>query len=65
MLVEEYLRVGISLLDATEQTANLRAGGASVDPEVSSDPAVQSEAALARENEKALQELQAMMGGIG
>ena len=51
------------MLDAVEQTANMRAGGPTVQPEPGS-PQVQSEAALARENERAMRDLQKMMGGV-
>jgi hypothetical protein len=50
------------MLDAVEQTANMRAGGPTVQPEPGTQ--VQSEAALARENERAMRELQKMMGGV-
>jgi hypothetical protein len=59
------MRVGVSMLDAVEQTSNFRAGGRSVETSVSSEPAVPSEAALARQNEAALRELGSMMGGLG
>lgn len=67
VLIEEYTRLGIDLLAATEQTAHMRAGGASPEtafaaPAGSGDP---SEAELARQNEKAMSELRQMMGGLG
>lgn len=66
MLIGEYLRVGISLQEAVDQTAHLRAGGtpSELEGEVV-EPSVQSEAEVARQNEKALKELQMMMGGLG
>ncbi len=53
----------MSLLDAVEQTASMRAGGPTV--EEPGTPPVQSEAELARQNERAIRELGAMMGGLG
>ena len=50
--------------EAVEQTANLRAGGASVESKTG-EPAVQSEAALAKQNEASVREVSAMMGGLG
>lgn len=46
--------MGIPLMDAIDQTAHFRAGGKS------SAPAVKMES----ENDRALQELQQMLGGI-
>jgi len=64
LLIAEYTRVNISLLDAVEQTANLRAGGTS-DPSAAQTAHVPSEEEIARKNEVALRELSSMMGGLG
>ena len=63
LLIEEYTRVGISMLDALDQTSALRAGGTASESQPDT-PAVQSEAALAKQNDAAMRELQRQMGGL-
>lgn len=56
--------MGISLLDAIEQTSAMRAGGSESASEPGT-PKVQSEEALAQQNQQAMRELQRQMGGLG
>lgn len=51
------------MLDALDQTSAMRAGGTTTASEPGT-PAVQSEAALAKQNDAAMRELQRQMGGL-
>lgn len=61
MLIEEYVRVGVPLLDAIEQTANLRAGGAPAPLPAGAAP-VLTEDDTVQQNEQALRELSTLLG---
>lgn len=60
LLIEEYTRVGVSLLEAVDQTANMRAGGPSVQSE--DGASVPANVPSDKDNQRAMRELEAMMG---
>ena len=63
LLLEEYRTAGMSLHEAIDQTAHLRAGGSK--EKESRESQVPSEEQLVRQNQASMRELQQLMGGLG